>query len=73
MNWIDSLWPTMTGACLTTALIHLRTGLSGASRRMNLFYALVAFIMADFSWNELQLIHANSPAEYPATLHWHLP
>jgi len=37
MNWIDVLWPIVTGVCLTLALIHLGTGLkkpNNSSRRM---------------------------------------
>jgi predicted NBD/HSP70 family sugar kinase len=32
MTWINFLWPMVTGACLTLALINLRLGIAGPMR-----------------------------------------
>jgi len=68
MKWIDFTWLTATGFCLAMMLIHLGSGLRGASRRANLLFALVALPMAVYSWNELRLIHSSSVDEYLARL-----
>jgi two-component system sensor kinase FixL len=64
MSWIDLLWPMVTGACLTLALINLRLGLAGAPRAPHLLFALNAASVAAISWVELALMHAASPEHY---------
>ncbi len=68
MNWIDFAWPTVTGICLTLGLVHLESGLRGASRRTNLLVALIAFVMVVYSVNEWRLMHASAPSQYLARL-----
>lgn len=49
MNWIDVLWPMVTGTCLTLALINLRRGFAGPMRAAHLFFSLNAFAVAFIS------------------------
>jgi two-component system, LuxR family, sensor kinase FixL len=70
MTWIDFLWPMVTGACLTLALINLRLGFAGPRRAAHLCFALSAFAVAFISGVELALMHADSPARYAAVLFW---
>jgi two-component system sensor kinase FixL len=68
MSWIDLLWPMVTGACLTLALINLRLGLAGAPRAAHLLFCLNAIAVAFISAIELAQMHAASPAVYARLL-----
>jgi two-component system, LuxR family, sensor kinase FixL len=70
MNWINFLWPMVTGTCLTLALINLRLGLGGPMRAAHLLFSLNAFAVAFISGIELALLHAASPAQYGLALFW---
>ena len=48
MTWITILWPMVTGACLTMALIHLRTGLRQRPGTAHLLFSLNAFVVVVF-------------------------
>jgi PAS domain S-box-containing protein len=70
MNWINFLWPMVTGTCLTLALINLRLGFAGPMRAAHLFFSLNAFAVAFISGVELALMHAASPTQYGVVLFW---
>jgi two-component system sensor kinase FixL len=70
MNWINFLWPMVTGACLTLALVHLGTGLRGTARKVNLMFAFLAFLMAVYSVIELGRMHVYDRAEYLEWQRW---
>lgn len=70
MDWIDFVWPMATGAFLTMALVHLRTGLRKHGERVNVLFAVAAIFAAIYSWFELRIIQAGSPAEYLAQLRY---
>lgn len=70
MNWINFLWPLVTGACLTIALVHLETGLRGAARKVNLMFAFLAFLMAVYSVIEWMRMYVYDPVEYLEWQRW---
>jgi two-component system sensor kinase FixL len=70
MNWITTLWPMVAGICIALGVVYLSSGLRGASKKTNLLFALIAFLMAAYSWNELSLIQASSPGQYLEHLRW---
>ena len=59
-----------TGALLTMALVHLWTGLRRPGGRPNLLFAVSATCAAIYSWFELGLTQASSPAEFLARLRY---
>jgi hypothetical protein len=70
MIWINFLWPMVTGACLTLALINLRLGFAGPMRAAHLFFSLNAFAVAFISVLELAQLQAANPAQYAVLLFW---
>jgi two-component system sensor kinase FixL len=70
MNWITFIWPMATGAFLTMALVHLWTGLRKPGGRVNVLFAISAIFAAIYSWYELGMTQANSPAEFLARMRW---
>lgn len=70
MTWITILWPMVTGACLTMALIHLRTGLRQRPGAAHLLFSLNAFVVAVFSCLELASIRVGSPAQFLELQRW---
>jgi two-component system, LuxR family, sensor kinase FixL len=68
MTWITMLWPMVAGACLTMALIHLRIGIRRRPGAAHLLFSLNAVAVAIFSYFELAVMHADSPAQYLALL-----
>jgi two-component system, LuxR family, sensor kinase FixL len=70
MTWINFLWPMVTGACLTLALINLRLGIAGPMRAAHLFFSLNAIAVAIISAIELSLLQAGNPAQYGVLLFW---
>lgn len=70
MTWITILWPMVTGACLTMALIHLRTGLRQRPGAAHLLFSLNAFVVAVFSCLELASTRAGSPAQFLELQRW---
>lgn len=73
MNWVTILWPVMTGACLTMALIH--AVLWYRERRIAHFlFALLAVSIAAISIGELAMMFAPTPGHYGDILRWlHVP
>jgi hypothetical protein len=63
MTWITILWPMVTGACVTMALIHLRTGLRQKPGAAHLLFSLNAFVVMVFSCLELASTRAGSLAQ----------
>jgi PAS domain S-box-containing protein len=70
MTWITILWPMVTGACVTMALIHLRTGLRQKPGAAHLLFSLNAFVVAVFSCLELASTRAGSPAQILELQRW---
>lgn len=70
MTWIDFLWPVVTGACLTLALINLRIAFVERPRAARLLFSLSAFWVAFLSVMELAGMRADSAARYEAVLGW---
>jgi two-component system, LuxR family, sensor kinase FixL len=70
MTWINFLWPMVTGACLTLALINLRLGIAGPMRAAHLFFSLNAIAVAIISGIELSLLQAGDPAQFGVLLFW---
>ncbi len=70
MNWIDFLWPMVTGACLTLGLINLRIGFVERPRAARLLFSLSAFAVALVSVTELAMMRAETPARYLTFLKW---
>jgi PAS domain S-box-containing protein len=70
MTWITILWPMVTGACVTMALIHLRTGLRQRPGAAHLLFSLNAFVVAIFSCLELASTRVGSPAQFLELQRW---
>ena len=70
MTWITIAYPMAIGACVTMALIHLRTGLRRAPGEAYLLFSLNALVVAVYACFELALACAESPAQYLALLRW---
>jgi two-component system, LuxR family, sensor kinase FixL len=70
MTWMTMLWPMVTGACITMSLINLGIGLRQKPRAPYLLFSLNAFAVAVYSFLELALMRADSPAEYLALVRW---
>jgi len=70
MTWITILWPMVTGACVTMALIHLRTGLRQRPGAAHLLFSLNAFVVAAFSCLELASTRAGGPAQFLELQRW---
>ena len=70
MNWIDFLWPMVTGACLTLGLINLRIGFTEKPRTARLLFSLSCFAVALVSAMELTMMRADSTTRYEDFLGW---
>ncbi len=70
MNWINFLWPMVTGACLTLGLINLRIAFAEKPRAARLLFSLSAFAVAMVSVAELAMMRAETPARYLTFLKW---
>jgi PAS domain S-box-containing protein len=70
MTWITILWPMVTGACVTMALLHLRTGLRQRPGAAHLLFSLNAFVVAVFSCLELASTRVGSPAQFLELQRW---
>ena len=66
MNWITIAWPMVAAACLTLGLINLAIGLVVAPRLPRLLFSFNAFAVAWTCAVELQLMRAESVAEFDA-------
>ena len=54
MTWVTILWPMVTGASVTMALIHLRIGRRHTSGTAQLLFSLSAFVVTAFSCLEFR-------------------
>jgi len=70
MTWMTIAYPMAIGACVTMALIHLRTGLYHTPGVAYLLFCLNALVVAVYSCFELALASADSPAQYLALMRW---
>jgi len=70
MTWVTILWPMVTGACVTMALIHLRIGRRNTPGTAQLLFSLSAFVVAAFSCLELASTRADSPAQFLEIQRW---
>lgn len=70
MTWITVLWPMVTGACVTMALIHLRTGLRQRPGEAHLLFSINALVVAVFSCLELASTRVTSPAQFLELQRW---
>jgi PAS domain S-box-containing protein len=70
MTWMTIAYPMAIGACVTMALIHLRTGLHRAPGQAYLLFSFNALVVAVYACFELALACAENPAQYLALLRW---
>jgi len=70
MTWVTILWPMVTGATVTMALIHLRIGRRHTSGTAQLLFSLSAFVVTAFSCLELASTRADSPAQFLELQRW---
>jgi hypothetical protein len=73
MTWIDFLWPMVTGACLTLALINLRLGIAGLMRAAHLFFSLNAIAVVIICGIGLAQLQTENPAQYAVLIFWVAP
>ena len=66
MNWITVSWPMVASACITLGLLNLAIGLVVAPRLPRLLFSFNAFAVAWTCALELQLMRAESVAEFDA-------
>jgi signal transduction histidine kinase len=63
-----------SAVCLTLGAIHLRFWITERDRWDNLAFAVGCASIAVYSWLEIAMLHAGSPAEYGDLLRWaHVP
>jgi signal transduction histidine kinase len=70
MTWITILWPMVTGACVTMAVIQLRIGLRQSPGAAHLLFSLNAFLVAVTSCLELASTRAATPAQFLEIQRW---
>jgi two-component system, LuxR family, sensor kinase FixL len=66
MNWITIAWPMVASACITLGLLNLAIALVVAPRLPRLLFSFNAFAVAWTCALELQLMRAESVAEFDA-------
>jgi two-component system sensor kinase FixL len=74
MNWVQITWIMMSAATLTLGVIHLFVWFKQRSQYAHLLFFALAVSAAAFGAFELEMMRAQSPAGYAATLRWaHVP
>jgi two-component system, LuxR family, sensor kinase FixL len=70
MSLVTIIWSMSASACLTLAAIHLVVWSRNRKAWANLFFALLATGTAAFSFCELAMMRAETPAEFATVLRW---
>jgi len=70
MNWMTVIWPMVTGACFTLALINLRIACGDRRAAPHLFFAFASLAVAAISGFELALMRTSDLVTYDAILRW---
>src|SRR5437867_2012411 len=74
MPWITVICSMIGAACLTVGSIHLFAWLRSHDARTNLLFSSSALSAAVVVAFDVALMHAQTPAQYAATLRWmHVP
>lgn len=70
MNWPTVLCVSIASACLTLAAMHFVIWAKHRAHTANLAFVVLAIGVAAFSWTELGMMLAESPAEFARALWW---
>jgi two-component system sensor kinase FixL len=74
ISLITVIWSMIASACLTLAGIQLLVWCKTRNAWPNLLFSLAAVSTAVFSFCELRMMRASTPAEFASTLKWaHIP
>jgi two-component system, LuxR family, sensor kinase FixL len=68
VNWVEITWIMMSAASLTLGVIHLYVWSKGRSHYSHLLFFALAASASAFGAFELAMMHAQTPADYAATL-----
>ena len=73
-NWIEIAWSMMAAACLTVGIVHVAVWSKQRSDRAHLAFFALATSVAVFSFFELAIVGAQTPADLAARVRWaHVP
>jgi PAS domain S-box-containing protein len=74
MSWVTVIWSMVASACLTLAAIHLLVWCRRRTVWANLLFSLTSTAIAVYAIIELQLLRAETPAQFATALRWiHVP
>ena len=74
MSVVTIIWSMIASCCLTLAGINVLVWFKNRAAWANLFFSLTALSMTVFTFFELWLFRAGTPAEYATVLRWaHVP
>lgn len=74
MNWVGTLWPMISAASLTLALVYWLARVRGPARLSHLLIAVAAASVAVVGLLELAAMNAQHPADYARMVRWaHVP
>jgi two-component system sensor kinase FixL len=74
VSWIAILWPMIASACLTLAAIHVLVWYRDRTAWANLLFSVTAAASAAFTFFELWMMRAETPAEFATAMRWaHVP
>jgi two-component system sensor kinase FixL len=74
MSWVTIIWSMTASACLTLGLMYFSIWCRQRQAWANLMFTLMALGTAFFTFCELWLMHAGTPAQFGTLLRWmHVP
>lgn len=74
MNWVNTVWPMISAACLTVAVIYFLAWMRATARKSYLLISLAAASVSAVGLLELAAMHAEYPAQYARMVRWaHIP
>lgn len=73
MTWIDVVWPMMSAASLTLALIHLVIWIKRRNQPVHLLFAIAAAAVSAIALLELMELRAATPEDFAAAIRWAHP
>lgn len=74
MNWVGTLWPMISAASLTLALVYWLARVRGPARLSHLLIAVAAASVAAVGLLELAAMNTQHPADYARMVRWaHVP
>ncbi|WP_162435475.1 PAS domain-containing sensor histidine kinase [Pseudoxanthomonas koreensis] len=74
MNWVETLWPMISAAGFTLALVYCLAWLRTPARISHLFIGVAAASVAMVGLFELVAMNAEQPADYARMVRWaHVP